>query len=122
MLVSARPIKYKTKETWNVPGHSHQLTFSTFHRKPYLKNDEICKLLAARIDKAAASHNFIVLAYVFMHDHVHLLIRPMNEIYDMSKILKSIKQGPSCSAKNKGFITTDLWKRGAGYDRNVTKA
>ena len=39
----------------------------------------------------------------------------------MSKILKSIKQGPSCSAKNKGWIATDLWERGGGYDRNVTR-
>ena len=39
----------------------------------------------------------------------------------MSKILKSIKQGPSCSAKNKGWIVTDLWERGGGYDRNVTR-
>ena len=62
-----------------------------------------------------------MLAYVFMHDHVHLLIRPMSEIYDMSKILKSIKQGPSFSAKSRSWIGTDLWERGGGYDRNVIK-
>ena len=78
--------------------------------------------MATRINEAAELHNFAVLAYVFMHDHVHLLIRPMNEIYNMSKILKTIKQGPSCSAKNRGWIETDLWERGGGYDRNVTKA
>ena len=100
----------------------HYLTFSTYHRKPYLKNDQICELLAKRINEAAKKLNFAVLAYVFMPDHVHLLIRPMNEIYDMSKILKSVKQGPSCSAKNRGWIVTDLWERGGGYDRNVTKA
>lgn len=112
---------FKTRKSWNVPGHSHYLTFSTFHRKPYLKNDEICLLLATRINRASTTHNFIVLAYVFMHDHVHLLIRPMSEIYDMSKILKSIKQGPSFSAKSRSWIGTDLWERGGGYDRNVIK-
>ena len=45
----------------------------------------------------------------------------MSEIYDMSKILKSIKQGPSFSAKSRSWISTDLWERGGGYDRNVIK-
>ena len=114
--------KLKTRTFINEPGHSHYLTFSTYHRKPYLENDQICELLATRINIAAKTHNFAILAYVFMHDHVHLLIRPISEVYDMSTILKSIKQGPSCSAKNKGLILTDLWERGGGYDRNVTKA
>ncbi len=118
-----QPNKLKTRKFWNEPGHSHYLTFSTFHRKPFLKNDEICKLLATRINKAETTHNLIVLANVFMHDQVHLLILPMNEIYDMSKILKSIKQGPSCSAKSRSWIETDLWERSGGvYDRDVTKA
>ncbi len=120
LFVSARPIKFKTRETWNVPSHSHQLTFSTFHRKPYLRNDEICEFLARRINRAAENHNFAVLAYVFMPDHVHLLIHPLNEIYDMSKILKSIKQGPSRSAKNRGLIETDLWEEGPGHDSNIS--
>jgi REP element-mobilizing transposase RayT len=54
-----------------------------------------------------------------MPDHVHLLIHPLNKMYDMSKILKSIKQGPSRSAKNRGWITTDLWNEGPGHDSNI---
>ena len=118
--MSERPIKHKTRETRNNPGDSHQLTFSTFYRKPYLQQDEICKFLAKRINEAAELHNFVVLAYVFMPDHVHLLIHPMNEVYNMSKILKSIKQGPSRSAKNRGLIETDLWEEGPGHDSNIS--
>jgi putative transposase len=114
--------KRKTRKSWNEPGHSHYLTFSTHHRKPYLKDDRICELLARRINRAAKTQNFAVLAYVFMPDHVHMLIRPLDDIYDMSSILKSAKQGPSCSAKNRGWIDTDHWERGGGYDRNVTNA
>jgi putative transposase len=118
--VSAKSIKYKTRETWNYPGHSHQLTFSTFHCEPYFNSDAICTLLATRINKAAESHNFAVLAYVFMPDHVHLLIHPLDEIYNMSKILKSIKQGPSRSAKNRGLIEAGLWEEGPGHDSNIS--
>ena len=117
--MSGKPIKHKRRKSWNNPGDSHQLTFSTFHRKPYLLDDQICQFLARRITKASRAHNFVVLAYVFMPDHVHLLIHPMNEVYDISEILKSIKQGPSRSAKNRGLINTELWEPGGGHDSNI---
>ena len=120
--VSDRPIKDKTRETRNNPGDSHQLAFSTFHSKPYLKNDEICKFLAKRINEADELHNFAVLAYVFMPDHVHLLIHPMDEIYDMSKILQAIKQGPSRTATNRKWISSALWEEGGGHDSNFSNA
>lgn len=101
-------------------GDSHYLTFSTHHKRPYLQSDYICHLFAKAINKAAAKHNFTVQAYVFMPDHVHLLIHPMNEVYSMEAILKSIKQGPSQSAKYRKWIDTDLWERGGGHDSNLT--
>ncbi len=79
-------------------------------------------MLAKLINKAAKKHNFMVLAYVFMPDHVHLLVFPLNETYDMSAFLKSLKQGPSQSAKKQGWIDTLLWQRGGGYDDNVQGA
>jgi putative transposase len=115
-----RPPKHKTRKSRNEPGHLHFLTFSTYHRKPYLRDDRINELIATRINEASKSDQFIVLAYVLMPDHVHLLIRPMNDIYDISKILKAIKQGPSYKAHQCGLIETQLWERGGGYDRNVT--
>ncbi len=54
-----------------------------------------------------------------MPDHVHLLIRPLDEVYDMSAILQSIKQGPSQIAKAKGWIETVLWEAGGGHDSNI---
>lgn len=115
-----KDIKFKRRKSWNEFGHSHFLTFSTHHRKPYLLDERICERLADRIDKASSDLEFAVLAYVFMPDHVHLLVHPLNEIYDMSVYLKAIKQGPSRVAKNRGWIETDLWERGGGYDRNIT--
>ena len=114
-----KPLKYKKRETWGEFGHSHSFTFSTYHRRPYLLDDRVCEALAKRINEAALTHRFVVLAYVFMPEHVHLLIHPMKYSYDIPAILKSIKQGPSLKAKNKGWIPTRLWEPGGGHDRNI---
>ncbi len=109
----------KRRKAWNELGHSHFLTFSTCRRQPYLADDRICEILAERINRACAELNFAVLAYVFMPDHVHLLVHPLEETYSVSKLLQAIKQGPSRIAKNRGWIDTELWEPGGGFDRNI---
>lgn len=116
----SEPIKYKRRQARNTFGDSHYLTFSTWHKRPYLADHRICEILAKSINKAAIKHNFAVQAYVFMPDHVHLLLHPLNETYSMEAILKSIKQGPSQSAKFRKWIDSDLWERGGGHDSNLT--
>ena len=103
----------------NTPGHSHYYTTSTDCREPFLKDDRVCQALADRINKAAEKHNFVILAYVFMPDHIHLLIHPLDEVYSMEVIVKAIKQGVSNRAKSRGWIPSDLWEVGGGYDRNI---
>ena len=115
-------IKFKRRKSRNTPGESHYLTFSTYHKKPYLRDERICKLLAKRINEAAIEHNFAVLAYVFMPDHVHIMLHPHDETYEMSNILKAMKQGPSKSAKKKKWTTTNLWESGGGYDSNINNS
>ena len=110
---------FNKRKSFNTFWHSHYLTFSTHHRRKYLIDDRICEALATRINEAAKELNFAVLAYVFMPDHVHLLIHPMNENYEVEDILKAIKQGPSKRAKNRKWISTDLWERGGGHDSNI---
>ncbi len=117
--MSDPPIKFKRRKSRNTPGESHYLTFSTYHKKPYLSDERICKLLAKRINEAAIELNFAVLAYVFMPDHVHIMVHPHEEIYEMGDILKAMKQGPSKMAKSKKWISTKLWESGGGYDSNI---
>ena len=116
----SKPIKFKRRKSWNEFGHSHYLTFSTYPKKPYLVDQRICKYLANSVNNAAKEHNFAVLAYVFMPDHVHMIIHPINEVYDMAIILQAMKQGSSMRAMNKGWIPTKLWEPGGGYDSNIT--
>ena len=75
--MAERQVNLNKRKSRNTPGHSHYLTFSTYHRKPYLRNEELCLAFAQSINKSAKKHRFAVLAYVFMHDHVHLLIHPL---------------------------------------------
>jgi len=91
------------------------------------------------IERARLKHQFDLWAYVIMPEHAHILIWPRNEIYDVSAILKSIKQSVSVPAI--GYVKkhtpsylprmTDLqpngdlhhrfWQRGGGYDQNTVE-
>lgn len=118
----------------DTPGHAHDLTFSCFRRKPLLTSKIAKQLLADSVNAARVKHDFEVWAYVFMPEHVHLLIYPRREDYSISGILKSIKQSSSRSViqhmkennpralrhLETGFSKPRyrFWQKGSGYDRN----
>jgi putative transposase len=123
-----KPVKF------NIPGHAHELTFSCFRRLPLLKSRPAKEFLSDSVNAAQIIHNFEVWAYVFMLEHVHLLIYPLSGEYSISDILKSIKQPSSRRTinywrENKPAILACLetglkrpryrfWQDGTGYDRN----
>ena len=72
-------------------GHAHELTFSCYQKYPFLKADRCCRWLAESIERARARHKFQLWAYVFMPDHVHLIVFPHTESVDLAAIRKSIK-------------------------------
>jgi putative transposase len=128
----------KTCRRYNDLGHAHSLTFSCFHRQPLLSKSRTCGWLADAILLARQRHAFHLWAYVFMPEHVHLLIWPTRE-YDISKILATIKQSvvrkaiPWLRLNAPDFLPRLLdqqptgrriyrfWQRGGGYDRNITE-
>src|SRR5258706_7229226 len=75
----------------NLTGHAHFLTFSCFHRRPYLSRDRTRQWLIDSIAHAMAQHHFDLWAYAIMPEHVHLVIFPRQEEYGVSAILTSIK-------------------------------
>jgi putative transposase len=79
------------RRSFNDPGHAHFLTFSCLQRYRIFEDDQACLLLAVSIDRARVQHEFDLWAYVFMPDHIHLLIRPRRDEYSVSEILRSIK-------------------------------
>ena len=120
----------------NTPGDAHELNFSCFKNRSFLNYDLTRNYLAEAITAARDKHKFHLWAYVFMPNHVHLLIWPTEEPYSISAILTSIKQSVALMAfihlrkndpeKLKYFETGQkhimyrFWQDGGGYDRNLT--
>ena len=120
------------------PGDCHELTFSCYNRKALLNNDERRRLLSEYIDRAIVRHQFRVVAFVFMPEHVHLIVYPEKpHAADISGLLKGIKQPYSRHIKNL-LLTRDsrladellvrerpgktafrFWQEGSGFDRNL---
>ncbi len=121
-------------QRFNIPGQAQELTFSCYKRQPFLKSDRANKMLAEAIERASDVHNFDVWAYVFMPEHIHLMIFPLDEKYSISDILRSVKQSVSrkvinrCKKRNPEMLRhldTGLrhpkyrfWQDGGGYDHN----
>jgi putative transposase len=128
-----------SRRSLHEPGHAHQLTFSCFRRFPFLKAERTCQWLAESITEARITHAFSVFAFVFMPDHVHLIIHPRNPEADLPAILKGIKspvgrraiahieeQAPEwlerVSRRRGNRIERLFWQPGGGFDRNVFQA
>ncbi len=77
----------KKCKRYNNPGHAHELTFSCYRNQKFLLSERVCKWLIESIEKAREKNKFSLWAYVFMPDHVHLLIQPTIEQYNISNIL-----------------------------------
>ena len=123
------------KVHFDIPGHAHELTFSCYRNRTFLLDEEACLFLAEAVNMARGKHHLKVWAYVFMPDHVHLLVYPAKDSYSISRILLTIKQSVARRVlirKRKGnpvllnqFRTGIMskkyrfWQDGGGYDRNI---
>ncbi len=118
------------------PGHAHELTFSCYRRYKFLRAERTCQWLVESIAEAREQRNFDLWAYVFMPEHVHLIVRPRNELAGIAPIKKAIKSPVGIRAmaflemhapewlprltRRRGTKTERLfWMSGGGYDRNV---
>jgi putative transposase len=130
--------KHKALKHYNTPGHVHELTFCCYHRYDYLGDATACELFLSELERCRAEHDFKLWAYVLMPNHVHLLIWPCQNIYDIARILNDTKgriakQYRDCllekdADKFKKFLVLDksknrevfrFWQTGGGFDRNL---
>jgi putative transposase len=127
----------KRCERWNATGHAHELTFSCYMSRPFLARERTCQYLVDAVNAATEKHEFDLWAYVFMADHVHLVVCPRQEVYSISTILLAIKQpvsqrairylrehnpaGLRVLATGQQARPYRFWQKGGGYDRNITK-
>ena len=129
-------VKKKCKR-YNIAGHAHELTFSCFCNRNFLSKKRTCEYLVESISNARDKHDFSLWAYVFMPNHVHLLVNPRKRNYSISSILQSIKQPVAARAiaylkrenpSGLRHLATGqqdrryrFWQKGGGYDRNITR-
>jgi len=128
----------KTIRHFNQESHAHLLTFTCCHRRPLLENNEWCELLSRSIDKAVLAHQFQLIAFVYMPEHVHLLVYPLRPVCRIEGLLYAIKRPLSGRVKRRMTETSDpllkkltiqerpaklsfrFWQEGPGHDRNLT--
>ena len=118
-------------------SHLHELTFSCFRRQPLLTNDVWRSLLAAALNSACLEERFQLIAFVFMPEHVHLLVLPQTSEAKVSRLLARSKQPVSKQIREilearhssrldeltvqerPGKCCFRFWQQGAGFDRNL---
>jgi hypothetical protein len=89
----------KRVKHYHDPRHVHELTFSCYRRRPLLSNHEWRCLLSEAIDRAIERDDYHLIAFVFMPEHVHLLVYPGIEASTIDLLLKAIKRPVSFRIK-----------------------
>ncbi|MFN8708242.1 MAG: REP-associated tyrosine transposase [Planctomyces sp.] len=127
----------KTLRRFETVRHLHELTFSCYRRLPLLTNDGWRLILSQSVDRACQEEAFTLVAFVFMPEHVHLLVLPQTDNSRVSRLLARIKQPASKRIRqileaNESLLLQKLtvqerpgkrcfrfWQEGAGFDRNL---
>ncbi len=118
-------------------GHLHELTFSCYRRMSLLTNDVWRGILANSLSSACDEEKFDLVAFVFMPEHVHLLVHPSSVEARVSRLLARKKQPTSKAVKQilrqhsaplldrlmvlerPGKTCFRFWQEGPGFDRNL---
>jgi putative transposase len=132
------PIR-RSNRSYNIAGHAHELTFSCFQRLPLLNKDQSRQWFVQALDKARHRRQFLLWAYVIMPEHVHIVIWPTEQQYEMRLIRTALKTPVQRKAlaylrhyapgflerlkdrQPNGKIHYRFWQRGGGYDRNIVE-
>jgi putative transposase len=119
------------------PAQARELTFSCYQRMPLLTNDTWKAGLSRSIDAATTHHGFDLVAFVYMPEHVHLLVVPRDSAAPIDALLYAIKRPFSYRVKMElqqrndpllrvlavqerpGRESFRFWQEGPGYDRNL---
>ncbi len=98
------------------------------------------KILAGSLSAACVDEGFDLIAFVFMPEHIHLLVAPLNRTSTVSRLLARTKQPTSKQIKallvqagsslveqltvkeRPGKHCFRFWQEGPGFDRNIFTA
>lgn len=89
----------RTIKHYHEPGDVHELTFSCYHRLPLLTNDAWRAMLARFVDVTGEEQGFDLVAFVFMPEHLHLIVYPRSLPANLPGYLAGIKERMSKTIK-----------------------
>ena len=76
-ILDMNPAPHRKRiKRYHEPGDLHELTFSCHGRLPLLTNDHWRCCLARTVDEANQREDIRLAAFVFMPEHIHLLVWP----------------------------------------------
>jgi putative transposase len=93
----------------------HFLTFSCYRRRPLFRNNVHCDLFLKILERVRRRYRFVVLGYVVMPEHIHLLVsEPQRET--LSVAIQALKLGVvrSLRCASAGAVVTPPRSRKTG--------
>jgi putative transposase len=94
--------------------YRYHLRFCTDAKRPVFTSDAPVELVLAQILRACEEHEFAVIAYCFMPDHVHLLIEGTAPTSDCKRFIARVKQ--YSGYQHAAIFKERLWQR-YGFER-----
>ncbi|MBN4076148.1 transposase [Gemmatimonas aurantiaca] len=124
------------RKSFDIQSHAHYLSFSCYRNQELLVQDDVRNEILKFWHKASVQEQLRILAYVVMPTHVHLLILPIGKKYEMSRIVRRLKEpfsrwivkewsihDPATLRRieliSRGKQVRRFWQAGGGYDRNL---
>src|SRR5271163_3664839 len=87
------------------------ISSATWNRTLILQSKPLCDLLLDVIRENRAKQRFQIHEFVFMRDHVHLILTPA-PIVSLEKAMQFIKGGFSFRAKKELNFNGEIWQKG----------
>ena len=72
--------------------HRYFLTISTFRSARSFVDDDSVTIVLTQLERSAATEGFLVVAYCFMPDHLHVLVEGNHETADFQEFVRIFKQ------------------------------
>jgi len=87
---------------YHFTGELHFVTFSCYQRKPYLSSPSARDLFEKTLERMRSRYRFLVIGYVVMPEHVHLLVGEP-EVGCLSSAILSLKLSFSKLSRQRPF-------------------
>ena len=99
---------------YQTSGHFHFITFTCYHRLPYLNDDTSRTVFEETLETLRQRHQFYVFGYVLMPEHVHLLLSEP-KLHLLADTLRALKTQTSRKLKGE---RKQFWQT-RYFDRNI---